>query len=445
MTIFVDAGRIFVGHWPQLLGLFLAGWAGRMGILWLTVIVSNYSPTVAVLMLPLAPMCTLLSMVMMLRVVARSLPAFAGSFNTDTRQQRWTAGLESATQVLLPFLAVYASQGMLAEDTRAFLYDSFADEWYNASLTSMDFGRASYAEGLPMLAMIVTALVLRKIITVLDLTEKSVWWALGATYLEVLWLVTFARALSSQIEDLANWLATRRLTAPLLQWWNEVSSPVISAYENSAPKVFIDWLGTMLAGMGNLVLVPVAWMAIGATVYGASLARGPKIESHEEVTKRIAKVPNPVRRAVAQTLEPVTTPVRDTVSAIGKVAAAGVVPMVLFCLVFVIASQVKVLAAVGFRAAVGPRDPDLWFALEPYSLMFQRLFYFTLALVLLAAAVSSVVMAQRARSASPRRALPDDDAHADDPEATPNEQTVPSVEASASGPARPGGGATAVR
>ena len=72
--------------------------------------------------------------------------------------------------------------------------------------------------------------------------------------------------------------------------------------------------------------------------------------------------------------------------------------MVLFCLVFVIASQVKVGVAWLFRVAVGPRDPDLLYAIAPYNDLLQRLAYFTLTLVLLAAAVNAVVMGQRARA-----------------------------------------------
>lgn len=396
--IFLDTGKLLAGHWPQLVGLFLIGWAGRMGMLWLAVLVSDDSPTVAVLILPLAPMATLLSMVLMLRVTAVSLPAFGGLFEGISRRQRWTNDLTSASQVLLPFLAVYVSQGMLAQDSRAFLYDSFADEFFNASLTTMDFGRADYASGPYLVAMVVVALAARKAITMLDLAKKSVAWSFGATYLEVLWLVTLTHALAFEVDKLADWLATRRATAPVADWWAGVSGPVIEAYEHSAPKVFIDWVGSILGGMGGLVLVPVAWMAIGATVYGAQLAKGPKIETHEEVAKRIAKVPNPVRRAVAQTLEPITTPVRDTFAAIGKIATAGIIPMVLFCLVFVIASQVKVGVAWLFRVAVGPRDPDLLYAIAPYNDLLQRLAYFTLTLVLLAAAVNAVVMGQRARA-----------------------------------------------
>ena len=49
--LFRDAGRVLAAHWPQLLGLFLAGWSWRMAVLWLVVEISDWSPTVAVLLL----------------------------------------------------------------------------------------------------------------------------------------------------------------------------------------------------------------------------------------------------------------------------------------------------------------------------------------------------------------------------------------------------------
>ena len=70
--VFVDAGRVLANHWPQLVGLFLLGWAGRMGFLWLATVVSDVSPSLAVFIVPLAPMSTLVSLVLMLRATAPS-------------------------------------------------------------------------------------------------------------------------------------------------------------------------------------------------------------------------------------------------------------------------------------------------------------------------------------------------------------------------------------
>ena len=392
LGIFASGLRVLGAHWPQLVCLFLAGWAGRMGILWLAVLVSDVSPTAAVLMLPLAPMSTLVSLVLMLRVAAETLPAFRDLFEGGSRAERWRGNIGVAAQVLLPFLAVYASQGMLVADTHLFLHDATADEWMNTQLGELNFGRADYASGPYLIALIAIAIALRKVISLLELGKKAIAWSLVAAYLEVLWLVTLARSLTSQFDEVTAWVTSRRLVDQVLSWW--------AALVERLPHVWglnpIDLIGGLIAGAGDLVVVPVAWLAIGATVYGARLA-GADFETPEQVTGRLKRIPGPVRRVAAHTVEPVVTPVADALTAIRKIASAGVVPMVLFCLVFVVASQIKVGVAWLFRLLVGPRDPWVLYSVAPFSDMLQRLSYFVLALALLAAAVNAVVLGQRAQ------------------------------------------------
>ena len=106
--LFADGARALAAHWPQLLVLFLLGWAGRMGVLWLATIVSDVSPTLAVLLLPFAPGATLLSLVFLLRAMAPTLSAFRDMWEPLPARQRLRDDLTVAGQVLIPFLAVYA-------------------------------------------------------------------------------------------------------------------------------------------------------------------------------------------------------------------------------------------------------------------------------------------------------------------------------------------------
>lgn len=117
--VVVDGLGLLARHWPALLGLFLLGAAGRRAFMWLAVATADVNRTLGILILPLAPICTLLSLVMMLRATAQSLPAFA-DFATSgaTRQERLRGHLVVATEVLVPFLTVYAAQGLLKQDLR---------------------------------------------------------------------------------------------------------------------------------------------------------------------------------------------------------------------------------------------------------------------------------------------------------------------------------------
>lgn len=392
--VFVDAGRVLANHWPQLIGLFLLGWTGRLGFLWLATVVSNVSPLAAIFVVPLAPMSTLLSLVLMLRATAPSLPAFAHLFDGLTRAARLRSDLAVAGQVLLPFLAVYASAGLLKEDVRVYLHDTTADESLNTALANVDWGRALYAEGWVLVALVVAALVARKVIALLSLTQKHLAWAGVAAYIEVLWLMTLANSFASRIDEVTAWVTSRQAVAGVIDAYEAARAWLVSlvGWADAA----LNAVATFLSGLGSVVLVPVAWLAIGAAVYGQKLAgKAIEVETHEEVTKRLSKVPDPVKRVVSQAVEPVTTPVKNTLGAIGKIAAAGVVPMVLFCVIFVVANGLQSLAALGMRWVIGPGEMLRQYALSPYYQMVSRLVYFTIVLSLLAAAVNAIVTAQR--------------------------------------------------
>lgn len=394
VRVFFDGGRVLVMHWPQLLCLFLAGWAGRMSFLWLATNVSNFSPTLAVFIVPFAPLSTLLALVLMLRATAPTLSAFQGMVESVTAPQRWRADLSVAAQVLIPFLAVYASSGLLKEDGKVFVQDGVADEALNASIQSVDFGRAVYADGWALVLLIVLAMVARKIISLLKLTDRHLAWSAVAVYVEVLWMMTLVNALTRQLEQLSEWVLSRRAIAGIVDWWLMVVQGLRSV--SAEVTALVDTVSKLLGELGSVVVVPVAWLAIGAAVFGVTLkGTGFKVDTHDEVTERIRSIPRPVRRVVSQVVEPVATPVQNTVSAIAKVASAGVLSMVLFCVVFSIAGGLQVATYQLLRVVIGPGETLRQYALVPYLQLAGRTVYFVVALSLLAAAVNAIVVSQR--------------------------------------------------
>ncbi|HRL80147.1 MAG TPA: hypothetical protein PLK46_07435 [Propioniciclava sp.] len=394
LRLFVDGARVLVNHGPELLCLFLFGWAGRTGFLWLATIVSDVNATAAVFILPLAPLSTLLSLVLMLRATAPTLSAFSNVVTVSTRE-RWQADLSVAAQVMIPFLAVYATAGMLKEDARNFVVDATADEALNAALGSMDFGRTVYAEGWGLIALVVGALVARKVISLLQLTQRHLAWSAAAIYIEVLWMITLANAFAHQIDQLSAWVQSRRAVAGVVEWWDGLVAWVRSW--SLVATTIVDAVITVVSDLGNLIIVPVAWLVIGAAVLGTTLKSNElSFATHDEVTDKMKSIPQPVRRVVAQVVEPITTPVQNTLQAIGRVASAGVLSMVLFCIVFSIASGLQALTYLGLREVFGPGPSLRQYAISPYLLLAGRTVYFVVALSLLAAAVNAVVLSQRA-------------------------------------------------
>lgn len=221
-AIVVDGLRILGRDWPTLLALFLIGSIVRLGTIWLAVWVSAFNSTLGVLLVPLAPLATLLSLVLMLRVCGASLPSFAALLAPADPRQRLRANLTVAAQVLIPFLAVYASQGLLKEDVVSFIHDNTLDEAMSHFLRA-NYGRSLIAEGWLLVGIVVVAMIVRKVIAGYDLVAKSSWWAALGGYVEALWMVTLSASFTAQLDEVGAWLQTRKLVGA------KISRPSASA------------------------------------------------------------------------------------------------------------------------------------------------------------------------------------------------------------------------
>lgn len=393
-----DSGRVLIGVGPALLALFLLGATVRASVLWLAVIASGVWPFLGALLVPLAPLATLLSLVLMLRLAGRLLPAFQGPDITPPAI-RLRGDLTSAALVLLPFLAVYASQGMLKQDVTVYIRDVTATE--AASFLDANYARAVYDLNWIVISIIVVALVARNLIKRKELVAKHWSWALIAAYLEALWLVTLAQVVSAQLKGITDWVMGRQVVAATIDAWSGWVDTLgaIASTVRAVPA----FIGQLIGMVGTVITMPVAWLAVGALVFGRKLV-GPKPDelTPEAIAKRTKAIPHPVRRGVEAVLQPVTSPVKNTWIAVKKVAIAGIGTMVLFCIAFYLAVQAQVLVRLGLRAVLGPQPWDLQFVLEPWLQLAENATYWVLIVVLLVAAVNAVALAQSA--AAPQRA-----------------------------------------
>ena len=400
-------------HGPVLVVLYLAGATARMGVLWLAAWLSDRSPTAAVLVVPLASLLTLIALVVMIRVAGEGMAGFSAAGAASGTADRWRTHWRVATAVLIPFLAVYSTQGLLREDTVQFVHDTTLDEAVSQPLTA-DYSRALIASGWPLLVIIVVALVLRRVIAGYGLVGRSWRWAALGGYVEALWMVTLAASLASHLDEISGWVRSRVIVAVVVDWWEgllSLAGPV------SGPLVAVrDGVAAILADLGDLVIVPVAWLAIGASIFGAALtassrrvadpgtgdlepAGSPGVTPHRSALRRVAdRLPQPVRDLADTALEPITSPIQSTRTAIGKVAVAGVVPMVLVALVLVSATLVQSAVAWLARGAIGPQPALAGAAYAPMLSLVARGCYFVLVAALVAAAVNRIVLAQRAAS-----------------------------------------------
>jgi hypothetical protein len=384
--------RLAVVHLPTLLVVFLLGAGIRGGVLWASVELSDSHHTLAGLLLPLAPMATLTAIIVMLRHVSVALPwaSFADGVDEQSRTARHLSLLAST---LIPFLTVYAAQGYLKEDLRAFVnaaaYDEIfgqADVFYGGSA---DIDRTIIADGTLMVALVAVALVLRFLIGRFDLPARHVAFGIVAAYVEVLWLFLLASQLTRYQATAWQWVEDRRFVEWVDDRWAallDVVGPLSRPLEAVAGAV-----GSFLTDADAVVLIPIAWLTVGAVALGQKIEHPPRERRDTRWSSRVERVPPVVRRVGSEATADLRGRFSGLANGLRLLAVGGLLPMLLFCLVFVVARQAGALTVEVWRLVVGPTSRDTAIAFGAYLDLLRDGVY-TIALVgLLAAAVDRVV------------------------------------------------------
>lgn len=381
------AGRLLVSYGPQLVALYLVGAIGRESILWLAAAVTNLNSTLGVLLVPLAPLGLVVCLVMMMRTCGEFLPAFRSQFGAATPRERLRSNLVFASRMLIPFLALYASQGFLYDDAMMFLRSVTLEEVQNRFFNRR-FDRVLMDDRWT-LAIVVIGLAARKLIGRHRLAERSLGWAAVGGYVEALWLVTLGNRLAAEQDTFWAWVEGRRFVAPFLPAWEAAQGWLADASAwVRLPSVFVE---SLVGQAGPLIVVPIAWLAMGATVFGAKLQAEEISLTHEATARRIAAMPQALRRLLAQGVDAALAPFQDTWLTIRRVTRLGILPMVGFCLLFATVGQVPVLVAWVGRWITGPRDWLWQNAVYPWLAMAERGAYLIVALAVLTAAVHVLV------------------------------------------------------
>lgn len=391
--VVVDGLALVVKHLPVLVVLYLLGATGRGAVLWAAVEVSAVQPTVAGLMLPLAPLSTLVAFVLMLRVVGRSLRHARFGATADQAATPVGVRLTILASTLIPFLTVYAAQGYLQEDVRVFVNEASYDELFGSARSfygeSADIGRAAVASGSLLVGLVLVALVLRFLLTRFDLPRKHVAFGGLAAYVEVLWLVLLARQFTQYQDTAWQWVLDRRSVHAVQSWWGQLVDGLGALGEPLARTV--SAIGTFIDSSDDILLIPVAWLTVGAVALGTSVAaprRAPVARPWERYTNR---VPTRVRSWGGELTSDFTGRFRGLANGVRLLAVGGLLPMILFCLVFVLARQAGLGVGEVWRMVVGPVDSATGTAFAPWrGLVTTGVEYVVLA-GLLAAAVDRIV------------------------------------------------------
>lgn len=363
--VIIDAGRLLWRHWPVLACLALLGVAVRGGAHWLAVEASDHVGWLGLFLLTIVPLGYLIPVIVMLHHLGRDLPnvrALADVEAEDATSGRTRTLWHVMVSVLVPFLTVYVANNLLRADISAFQNAAVADEFNKGFAEARDFGDRVGFHAFQVVVMIVAiAMVVR---FVLGRAEKR-WSWLGLAAIGALVEVYYTSTVASMIDDskaqAAAWVEDRRAAHWVLTNYDAaidrlgwLASPVDTA---------TSWLFGLLGSFDVLVIVPLAWLTVAAVVLGHQLA--PEPQKEHRLADRLTVVPQPVRRGFTALTDDVRSRFSALFSGLRMLARAGLVPMLLFCLVYLLALRIPYFFSLLVRQLAGPTDTNTWLAFSP--------------------------------------------------------------------------------
>ncbi|MFC0526899.1 hypothetical protein [Phytohabitans kaempferiae] len=415
-AVLAMAVRLLWRHWPVLFALYFAGAAARAFILIGAVQASKVHAALGMMVVILGPIATLSALVLMLRVMRPSLPwlavATADPPDSDTLEgaaPRRSTLLDHIASALVPFLAVYASWGYLTQDISDYVYEVWRDASFNdarvfddPTVLSRELDeRLPFDMTIGLIVVIVFAVLLRWLLN--TWRGGGRWPALGivGAYIEVAWILVTVAALNQARTPITDWVQGRKVVQWLLDVWNgvvEALGPLTNLVRSTS-----EWLVGAIASADSVIVVPLAWLAVGAVVYGHKLA--PPAPSSSELLQRAGKrwnaLPKPVRVVGANVSSDMRDRFTPLVHGIRTLAQAGLAPMLFFCIAFLVAQTASDWLWEVERLIIGPRELGaVWIPISgPLSLLNDAVGMVLLA-CLLGAAVDRVLRLQPASTES---------------------------------------------
>jgi hypothetical protein len=339
-------------HWPTLLVISLAGSAAHGLLLWAAVKASRTASALGLLVLALVPLALALSLVLMLRIVRTSLPYLSsagGSGHGDNR-----ALLLVFASVAVPFLAIYTGyDNYLKDDVSTFTYEVWRDSDADNVLSRLPF-----SPSIGVLCIVVIALVLRYMFGLMSSGMlRFLTLPIGA-YTEVVWVGIGTIGATKVTGAGWDWMDNRRMGV----WWHtawDTVGPAIQPIREAMEAVWHDVDGIFLA--------PLAWLTLGAVVYGRQLAEGRLTDDRmlTAAARRATRLPKPL--AVISTMfgSAVYRRFAPLINGLRLLSRAGLRPMLVFCMALLILRLVPDGLFEIERAVIGPHDlQEFWMPLS---------------------------------------------------------------------------------
>ncbi|APT84544.1 hypothetical protein [Corynebacterium aquilae] len=410
-----EGGSLFVRFFPALLTCIALGLAARGAVLWTASAVSDYSPLFGGLLVPLAPMSLLTALVIAMWVLKpgtrflKSKPVAELDPHSPKSPRATIARTHLLTigGLLIPFLAVYASNGFLKEDVHTFIGQAVLHEQVT-TFASTDFSRVALGSTFQVAALVVITIIARKIIGFFALGTSKLGISGVAAYVEVLWISAISVIVAANTSAIKEWTSTRAVIAPVLNSIAETFSGLSNAESKATGG--INAAGALLGKLDDVIVVPVAWLALGAVVFGSTLAAkktsqatAQPADSTTEAASQTdartqwarsvrARATGEAQRYLANATKPITGPITSTWTGLKKIAAAGIIPMTTLCLAIMCARVAESAIAWGVHEMLGPQFGLMVDAQASWTVLAGRMAYFLVVIPLVVAGVDQLLL-----------------------------------------------------
>lgn len=238
----------------------------------------------------------------------------------------------------------------------------------------------------------------------IESVTRFLWLAFLGALVEVYYTSQVAQKVSDFREDGVAWVQDRRASQLVLEQYDTAVStlgPLANPVDTAT-----SWLFGLLGAIDAVVVVPLAWLTVGAVVLGHKLS--PPETPESQPNPRWERIPEPVRRYGGGLIGDLRERWSAFWNGLRMMATAGLLPMLTFCLAFLLVIRIPWLVGQLIRLAIGPQQTDNWLAISPMEKSIGLAVTMVLAAALLAAAIDWLLGPQlvTARKGDPEPAAP---------------------------------------
>lgn len=349
--------RLLATYGPLLVACYLAGMLLHHLFIQLAGFVGAWAEELGTLLLPLAVLARLLALVAMLVVLREGL-AHVGAMPDSGRSpaRRFTDAMLAG---ILPFVAFYAARGYLADDVTSYfhrLIEVRADILFTQTMTETP-GGGSAPEVLGVsaaaIAIIVAAYGLRWLWG--RYRERlPAWFALGAVYLETLWIYLSVTIVTRGLEVFRAWIDSRQAMAWLGEFRAGLTgwlAPVGATW---------DTVALLISEAAKVTVAPLAWLAIVGVIYGRSVqlaeTRIVVPQAASRIDERYQHLPEQVRSRLGDLWRDFASRFTPIWQAVVHMRTAGPVFIGGYILAFTAVLFLEGALRVGVFRVLGPHD-----------------------------------------------------------------------------------------